>query len=105
MRNLHTLENGLRVVVTPMPQASSVAGSVYAAAGARYEAAPEAGRSHFVEQLAFKGTTNRPRPQDISIEIDSIGGTMNAATPPQYAVYYTKVTREFAARAIVIIAG
>lgn len=104
MRNIHTLENGLRVVLTPMPQASSVSVSVYVGAGSRYEAAPEAGLSHFVEHLAFKGTTNRPRPQDISIEIDSIGGTMNAATDREYTVYYTKVTREFAERAVTIIA-
>lgn len=104
MRNIHTLENGLRVVVTPMPHASSVSVSVYVGAGARYEDPPEAGLSHFVEHLAFKGTKTRPRPQDISIEIDSIGGTMNAATDREYTVYYTKVTREFAERAVVIIA-
>lgn len=104
MRTIHTLENGLRVLIIPMPHASSVSVSVYAAAGSRYEAAPEAGLSHFVEHLAFKGTTNRPRPQDISIEIDSIGGSMNAATDREYTVYYTKVTREFAHRAIAIIA-
>ncbi len=104
MRTIHTLENGLRVVVTPMAHASSVSVSVYVAAGARYEDPTEAGLSHFVEHLAFKGTTQRPRPQDISIEIDSIGGTMNAATDREYTVYYTKVTREFAERAVVIIA-
>ncbi len=104
MRTIHTLDNGLRVIVTPMAHASSVSVSVYVGAGSRYEAAPEAGLSHFVEHLAFKGTKDRPRPQDISIEIDSIGGTMNAATEREYTVYYTKVTREFAERAVVIIA-
>jgi predicted Zn-dependent peptidase len=104
MRTIHTLDNGLRLVITPMPHASSVSVSVYVGAGARYEAVAEAGLSHFVEHLAFKGTTNRPRPQDISIEIDSIGGTMNAATDREYTVYYTKVTREFADRAVTIIA-
>ncbi len=104
MRIIHTLDNGLRVVITPMPQASSVSVSAYIGAGARYETAAEAGLSHFVEHLAFKGTQQRPRPQDISIEIDSIGGTMNAATDREYTVYYTKVTREFAERAVAIIA-
>ncbi|MFN8639337.1 MAG: pitrilysin family protein [Dehalococcoidia bacterium] len=104
MRTIHTLDNGLRVVVTPMAHASSVSVSVYVGAGSRYEDAPEARLSHFVEHLAFKGTAQRPRPQDISIEIDSIGGTMNAATDREYTVYYTKVTREFAERAVVIIA-
>src|SRR5690349_6715195 len=104
MRNVHTLDNGLRAVIIPMPHASSVSVSVYVGAGSRYEQAAEAGLSHFVEHLAFKGTSDRPRPQDISIEIDSIGGTMNAATDREYTVYYTKVTREFAERAVIIIA-
>ena len=80
MPELVTLENGLRVVVIPVPHARSVSLSAYVAAGARYEAAPDAGLSHFVEHLCFKGTERRPRPQDISAEIDALGGAMNAAT-------------------------
>ena len=87
-----TLENGLRVVVMPMPHARSVALSAYVAAGSRFEAPAEAGLSHFVEHLCFKGTERRPRPQDISIEIDSVGGSINAATEREYTLYYAKVT-------------
>jgi predicted Zn-dependent peptidase len=86
------LENGLRVLVLPVPHARSVALSAYVAAGSRYEQDAEAGLSHFVEHLAFKGTERRPRPQDISIEIDSVGGSINAATEREYTLYYAKVT-------------
>jgi predicted Zn-dependent peptidase len=101
---LHTLDNGLRVVLAPMPHATSVSVSVYVAAGARYEQPHEAGLSHFVEHLCFKGTESRPRPQDISIEIDAIGGTINAATDREYTVYYAKATRQHAERALNVLA-
>ncbi len=94
MPEVATLENGLRVVVIPMPHARSVALSLYVQAGSRFEASPEAGLSHFVEHLCFKGTARRPRPQDISAEIDAVGGSINAATEREYTVYYAKVTPE-----------
>ena len=104
MPTVQTLPNGLRVVVEPMPHAASVSVSVYVAAGSRYEADTEAGLSHFVEHLCFKGTEQRPRPQDVAIEIDAIGGTINAATDREYTVYYAKATREYATRAVQILA-
>lgn len=99
-----TLENGLRVLVTPMPHARSVALALYVAAGSRFEADAEAGLSHFVEHMAFKGTTRRPRPQDISIEVDAVGGTLNAATEREYTVYYGKVTPPHTRRTLDVLA-
>lgn len=104
MPDLVTLENGLRVVVIPVPHARSVSLSAYVAAGARYEAAPpDAGLSHFVEHLCFKGTERRPRPQDISAEIDALGGAMNAATDREYTVYYSKVIPEHAEQTLDVL--
>jgi predicted Zn-dependent peptidase len=101
---LSTLDNGLRLLVTPMPYARSVSISVYLAAGSRYEPRPEdAGLAHFLEHLCFKGTDRRPRPLDVSIEIDSIGGTINAATNRELTVYYAKVTPEHQERALDVL--
>lgn len=100
-----TLDNGLRVAVTPMPFARSVAISVYVAAGSRYEATvEEAGLSHFLEHLCFKGTQRRPKPIEISMEIDHMGGNMNAATNRELTVYYAKVTPEFVAQSVDLMA-
>lgn len=100
-----TLDNGLRVLVMPVPSARSVSLSVYVAAGARYEAAEEdAGLSHFVEHLLFKGTERRPRPYDIASEIDAVGGSTNASTEQELTVYYAKVTPEHAERALDVLA-
>jgi len=95
--NLVTLDNGLRVLLIPVPHARSVSLSAYVAAGSRFEAAPaDAGLSHFVEHLCFKGTQRRPRPQDIAAEIDALGGSMNAATDREYTTYYAKVIPDHA---------
>ncbi|MCK9487769.1 MAG: insulinase family protein [Dehalococcoidia bacterium] len=102
---ISSLENGLRLVVTPMPFARSVALSVYVAAGSRYEATPEeAGLSHFLEHLCFKGTERRPRPLTISMEIDAMGGNLNAATNRELTVYYGKMTPEYLPQAIDLLA-
>ena len=76
-----------------MPHTRSVAVSIYVGAGSRYETAPEAGISHFVEHLCFKGTAKRPNAQLISEAIDGVGGILNAATDREYTVYYAKVAR------------
>lgn len=99
-----TLANGLRLLVTPMPYARSVSASIYVAAGSRYEATlAEAGLSHFLEHLLFKGTERRPKPLDISMEIDRIGGNINAATDRELTVYYAKVTPEYLGGALDIM--
>jgi predicted Zn-dependent peptidase len=90
---LTRLPNGLRLITAPMPHARSVAVSIYVGAGSRYERRPEAGISHFVEHLCFKGTAKRPNAQAISEAIDSVGGVLNAATDREYTVYYAKVAR------------
>lgn len=86
-----TLPNGLRILTAPMPGTRSVAVSVYVGAGSRYETDAEAGISHLLEHLLFKGTERRPTPQAISELIDGVGGVMNAATDRELTVYYAKV--------------
>ncbi len=88
-----TLGNGLRVLTAPMPSTRSVSVSVYVGAGARYERPMEAGLSHMAEHLCFKGTEHRPTPLEISQIVDSVGGSLNAATDRELTVYYGKVAR------------
>lgn len=76
-----------------MPGTRSVAISVYVGAGSRYETDAEAGISHLLEHLVFKGTEKRPTSQEISEVIDGVGGVMNAGTDRELTVYYAKVAR------------
>jgi predicted Zn-dependent peptidase len=89
-----TLDNGLRVVTAPMPQAKSVACFVMLAAGSRYETKDTNGIAHFAEHMFFKGTEKRPTARDIAGEIDSIGGEFNAFTGKEYTGYYVKCAAE-----------
>src|SRR3954469_3428840 len=98
------LPNGLRVLVAPMPHTRSAAVSIYVGAGSRYETAVEAGLSHFIEHLTFKGTTRRPTSQAISEAIDGVGGVLNAATDREYTVYYAKVARPHLEIAVDVLA-
>lgn len=88
-----TLDNGLRVLTAPMPGTRSVSVSLYIGAGSRYERPDEAGISHLIEHLVFKGTPRRPTAQQISEIIDGVGGVMNAGTDRELTVYYAKVAR------------
>lgn len=99
-----TLDNGLRILSAPMPGTRSVSVSVYVGAGSRYETPEEAGLSHLLEHLLFKGTERRPSAQQISEIIDSVGGVMNAGTDRELTVYYAKVARPHFQRAADVLA-
>ncbi|HXZ30546.1 MAG TPA: insulinase family protein, partial [Dehalococcoidia bacterium] len=53
-------DNGLRVITSTMPHSRSVCLAFLLGAGSCYESKKEAGISHFVEHLLFKGTERRP---------------------------------------------
>jgi len=98
-----TLANGLRVLTGAMPHTRSATVSVYVGAGSRYEADEEAGLSHFLEHMLFKGASRRPTAKAISEAIESVGGIHNAATDREATVYYAKVPDSEAFTAIDIL--
>jgi predicted Zn-dependent peptidase len=85
-----TLANGLRIVSEAMPHTRSVSVSIYIAAGSRYETRADAGMSHVLEHMLFKGTKHWPTAQAISEAIDGVGGVLNGATDRELTVYYIK---------------
>ena len=91
----HSLENGLRVLLAPMPQGTSVTCMIMLAAGSRYETRDTSGIAHFSEHMFFKGTERRPTARDIGMEVDGIGGEFNAFTGKEYTGYYVKCAAEF----------
>ena len=60
MHNKTTLPNGLRIVTGELPHTRSATVSMYVGAGSRYEPDEEAGLSHFLEHMLFKGASRRP---------------------------------------------
>lgn len=83
----HTLDNGLRVVVEPMPHVQSAAAGFLARTGARDETPELAGVSHFLEHMCFKGTHRRDWRQ-ITIDFDRLGSTYNAYTSKERTLYF-----------------
>ena len=93
MVNQFTLPNGLRVIAEPLPHLRSVSIGVWVRAGSILEKPQENGLSHFIEHLAFKGTSRRSARQ-IAQEMDAVGGYLNAATSKLATTYYAKVIDE-----------
>jgi predicted Zn-dependent peptidase len=88
-----TLENGLRVITTPMPHTRSVSICIFIGAGSRYESQAQAGVSHFIEHLCFRGTPRRTTAREISEAIEGVGGIINAGTDKELTVYWCKVAQ------------
>ena len=85
--------DGLRVLTAPMPMTRSVSVALYIGAGSRYEADEEAGVSHYLEHMFFKGTERRPTPKEVSETIERVGGFMNASTDREVTVYWARIAR------------
>ena len=96
---LHTLSNGFQVVTEQMPSLQSASLGIWIKAGGRHERAEENGIAHFLEHMAFKGTTSYSALQ-IAEMIEDVGGYINAYTSREVTAYYTRVLKEDVALSI-----
>jgi predicted Zn-dependent peptidase len=101
--NIHTLSNGLRVVLVPMPSNDTATVMVMTGTGSRYEDERENGLAHFLEHMFFKGTKKRPTAKAISEELDGVGSVYNAFTAKDRTAYYAKVSSRYAEKAVDVI--
>ena len=97
-----TLPNGLRIVGERIPHFRSVSVGLWVGAGSQYETIPEAGVSHYIEHMVFKGTTSRSA-RDIAEQMDEVGGQLNAFTSKECTCFYAKVVDEHVRLALDII--
>ena len=103
MIDITTLHNGLRVVNEYMDDVESVSVNIWVNTGNRNETKKNNGISHFLEHMAFKGTTSR-NTQQIAEEFDDIGGRVNAFTSSSKTAYYTKVLKDNIEKAVELLA-
>ncbi|MBS0643269.1 MAG: insulinase family protein [Proteobacteria bacterium] len=87
------LPNGLTIVTERMERVETVSFGAYVGTGSRSETVAENGVSHFLEHMAFKGTTTRSAVQ-IAEEVEAVGGQINAYTAREQTAYYIKVLKE-----------
>ena len=86
------LTNGLTVATDTMRDVDSIVVCVAVKAGSCNEQLENNGISHFLEHMAFKGTTTRTA-KDIAESVESKGGMMNAFTSKEITLYYIKLLK------------
>lgn len=97
------LDNGVRVVTERIPTLKSVTVGIWVNTGSRDEQPSQAGYSHFIEHMFFKGTRSRSAIQ-ISREIDGLGGEMNAFTTRETTTFYVKILDQQLPQALELLA-
>ncbi|WP_027363791.1 M16 family metallopeptidase [Desulfotruncus alcoholivorax] len=93
MIKIAEMANGIKILTEHIPHVRSVAVGVWVDVGSRDEGEQQAGISHFIEHLMFKGTGRRSA-KDIAEELDAVGGQLNAFTTKEYTCYYARVLDE-----------
>lgn len=88
------LENGIPVVMEQLKNFRSFILGIWVKVGSRNESPDKNGISHFLEHMFFKGTKKRTA-TEISIDIDSLGGELNAFTSRENTAFYVKVLDEY----------
>jgi predicted Zn-dependent peptidase len=79
--------NGLTLLTERHPEYRSLSVGAWVRVGTRHEKAEDAGVSHFLEHMLFKGTENRSA-LDIAREVDQVGGDFNAFTAREYTCFH-----------------
>lgn len=84
------LANGVRILTHKVPHVRSVAMGIWVDVGTRDESEEEAGYSHFLEHMMFKGTRRRSA-YELAKAFDAIGGQSNAFTTMETTCYHARV--------------
>lgn len=100
---IHTLPNGLKILLKEDHTVPVVAMQVWANCGAIHESPRIAGISHALEHMVFKGTPTRS-PGEITRAIESNGGAINAATQIESTYYYIDIPSYGSKKALDVLA-
>jgi predicted Zn-dependent peptidase len=101
--SLHRLPSGVRVICDPMPGLETVALSVVAGRGARWETPDQAGWAHLLEHMVFKGAGDRSARQIVEA-IEAEGGSINAATGYERTSFQVRALKGGEALALEVLA-
>jgi predicted Zn-dependent peptidase len=100
---LTELDTGLRVVTERMPSVRSVAVGFFVGAGSRGENDAEAGLSHFLEHMLFRGTDEYAS-AEIDQLFDGMGAELNAGTDKESTTVYARMLDQHLPRAFDVMA-
>ncbi len=79
--------NGLTLITERVPEFRGLSMGIWVRVGTRHEQSGEAGISHFLEHMLFKGTETRTA-LGIAREVDRVGGEFNAFTTREYTCFH-----------------
>lgn len=98
MYEYHTLNNGIKIILSHTPSRVTYSG-VYINVGSRDERGNDEGMAHFIEHSLFKGTEHR-RAYHIQNRIDGVGGELNAFTTKEETCVYASSLSEHLERCL-----
>lgn len=84
-----TLNSGLRIITEEIESVRSLAVGIWIKTGSRHERPEQAGVTHFLEHMLFKGTENRSS-YDIALSMEAVGGYLNAFTSSEFTCYFAR---------------
>jgi predicted Zn-dependent peptidase len=96
------LPNGLTVLTEFVPGVRSVALGAWVRAASLHEPRERMGVSHLLEHMVFKGTERRSAKQ-IALELEALGGSLDAYTSREHTVYHARVLDEHLAVACDVV--
>ncbi|XP_024080919.1 mitochondrial-processing peptidase subunit beta-like isoform X2 [Cimex lectularius] len=96
-----TLDNGLRVASEDTGDLTATIG-LWIDAGSRCENEENNGVAHFLEHMAFKGTSKRSQ-VDLELEVENMGAHLNAYTSREQTVFYAKCLKQDILKALEIL--
>jgi len=102
--DISTLSSGMRVASETVDGSHTTTVGVWIDAGSRYETETDSGAAHFLEHMTFKGTDKRTQ-QQLEVEIENMGGHLNAYTSREQTVYFAKVFKKDVNRAVEILSN
>ena len=88
------LKNGLTAILKKDTSVPIVSVYIWVKVGSINEKPEQAGLSHFIEHLVFKGTKNYPNSTEILENIENMGGYINAATSKEYTCFYIDIQKD-----------
>jgi predicted Zn-dependent peptidase len=100
---LTTLDSGVRIVTEAMPSVRSVSLGLWIGTGSRTESEDQAGLSHLLEHLLFKGSS-RFSSLEIDQIFDAMGAELNAGTGKETTSVYARVIDEHLSEAFDVMA-
>ncbi|MCL2799331.1 MAG: insulinase family protein [Endomicrobia bacterium] len=103
VKTVKKYDTGLTSVLINNDDSLAASVSVYVRAGAVDEKSSQAGLSHFLEHLMFKGSKNY-QGDELSRRVENMGGYINAATSKEYTMYYINIQKDGVEEAVKMLA-